>query len=117
MRILDSETGKENLEYVIELDRILTNDDSFKCKCIVRITDTTKWDAAFVLVFAARLEAELAYAITDSRTVQADRWQIYLKKLRDTKAYSAQEGPLQELQADLWLTSRFSGSTMPMAEP
>jgi len=117
LRILDSETGKEFLTFEIEADQVLTNDDSFKCKCIVRITDTTKWDAAFVIVFAARLEAELAYAITDSRTVQADRWAVYLNKLRNTKSYNAQEGPMQELGADLWLSSRFAGSTMPLARP
>lgn len=117
IRLLDSETGKENLDYFIEQDAVLTNDDTFKCKCIVRITDVTKWDVAFVVVFAARLEAELAYSITDSRTVQEDRWAIYLRKLREAKAYNSQELPVQEMGADVWIQARLGGRAIPLAEP
>ncbi len=70
------------------VDKILTNEGTFNCKCIVRITDTTKWSTDFVTCFAARLEAELAYAIVDSRPLAADKFKVYLDKLSKAKGFA-----------------------------
>ena len=107
IRILETEY---DYEWKIEGDQVICNEDVFNCLCLIRVTDTTKWDTAFVTLFAARLEAELAYSITNTRTIQADRWDVYTKKLRETKAYNAQEGSLTELQANTWLLSRTGGA-------
>lgn len=114
LRILSSESRNAD-DFVIEGDKVLINDDSFKCRCIVRVTDTTKWDTAFVTTFAARLSAELAYSITDSRTVAADKLAIFLAKFRQATGVDAQEGTPLELIADEWLDSRKGGVTTPRA--
>ena len=114
LRILSAE-GRATVDWVREADKVLENDTSFKARCIVRITDTTKWDEAFVVCFSARLSAELAYSITDSRLVQTDRWTVYREKKRKATGVDAQEGTPLELLADEWLDSRFGGIASPRA--
>jgi len=113
LRIVSTELNDE--EYVVEGDKVLVNDTSFKCRCIVRITNPVLWDENFVTCFAARLEAELAYAISDSLTLAREKFQIYLNKLREAKGVDAQEGTPRELTADQWVTARFQGSRAPLA--
>ena len=114
LRILTSENRGYD-EWVREGDKILVNDTSFKARCIVRITDATKWDEMFVTVFAARLLAELAYSITDSRPVADDKWKIYLEKFRQATGVDAQEGTPDEMLTDEWLDSRIGGVISPRA--
>jgi len=115
IRIIEAETN--DVEFVQEGDKILTNEGTFNCKCIVRITDTTKWSTDFVTCFAARLEAELAYAIVDSRPLAADKYKVYLDKISKAKGTDAQESSSQqELEANLWLRSRSGGSEVPLAQ-
>jgi len=114
LRILTSE-DRANDEWVKEGDKILVNDTSFKCRCIVRVEDPTRWDEIFVTVFAARLAAELAYSITDSRPVAADKWELYKRKYKEATGVDAQEGTPEELLVDEWLDSRGAGNSMPRA--
>jgi len=112
IRILTAES-RGYTDWVKEGDKILVNDTTFKARCIVRVEDPTKWDEMFVSVFAARLAAELAYSITDSRTVAADRYEIYKEKFRMTTGVDAQEGTPMELLVDEWLDSRTGGVISP----
>ena len=114
IRILSSENRNYD-EYVREGDKILVNDTSFKARCIIRVEDPTIWDEAFVACFGARLSAELAYSITDSRTVAADKWDIYREKKRQATGIDAQEGTPLEFLADEWLDSRLGGVITPRA--
>ncbi len=116
LRILPPGTGHDgNLAsaYKIEGDKVLTNDSTFKAKCILRIEDTTKWDAAFVEIFATRLQAELAYAIVNSRTLAKDLFELYISKLRAAKAFDAMEDTPDQMTADQWIHSRSSGTFAP----
>lgn len=115
IRILNSENRSYD-EWVREGDKVLVNDTSFKAKCIIRVDDPTRWDEAFVTCFAARLSAELSYSITDSRTVQKDRWEVYRLKKRLATGVDAQEGTPQEFLADEWLDSRLGGVITPRAQ-
>ncbi len=114
VRILSSENRNYD-EWVREGDKILVNDTSFKARCVIRIEDPTQWDESFVVTFAARLAAELAYSITDSRTVAADKWEIYRLKFRQSTGVDAQEGTPLELLTDEWLDSRQGGVVTPRA--
>jgi hypothetical protein len=116
LRILPPSTGfSSNLagEYKIEGDKVLTDDDTFQARCILRIEDTTKWDSTFVEVFATRLQAELAYAIVNNRALANDLTQVYLAKLRAAKAFDAMEDTPDPLQADTWLLERTAGTFAP----
>ena len=116
LRILPPSTGNNsNLtsEYKIEGDKVLSDDATFQARCIVRIEDTTKWDASFVDLFALRLQAELAYAIVNNRALAADLFNIFELKLRIVKATDAMEDTPDRVTATQWLLSRSAGSFAP----
>ncbi len=115
LRILTPE-NRNYTEFVREGDKILVNDTSFKARCIVRIEDPTLWDESFVATFASRLSAELAYSITDSRSLADDKWKIYQLKLRIATGVDAQEGTPEEFLADEWIDSRLGGVVSPRAK-
>jgi hypothetical protein len=113
LRIISTELNDD--DWVVEGDKVLVNDTDFKCRCIIRITNPVLWDEVFVTCFAARLEAELAYAIADSSTLAKSKYEVYLRKLSQAKGIDAQEGTPREMTADEWLTSRFIGTRTPLA--
>ena len=115
LRILSPE-NRCYTEFVREGDKILVNDTSFKARCIIRVEDPTSWDEVFVTCFASRLSAELAYSITDSRTVADDKWNLYKLKKSLATGVDAQEGTPLEMIADEWLDSRLGGVITPRAE-
>jgi len=116
LRILPPSTGNNsNLasEYKIEGDKVLTDDATFQARCIIRIEDTTKWDASFVDLFALLLQAELAYAIVNNRALAADLFNIFTAKMRIVKATDAMEDTPDRVSANTWLLSRSAGSFAP----
>lgn len=116
LRILPVGTGSDSsqaTEYKVEGDKVLSNDSTFQCKCILRIEDTTKWDASFVEVFATRLQAELAYAIVNNRGLASDLFTLYLSKLRTIKGIESTEDTNDELTSDLWINARAAGTFAP----
>lgn len=113
LRILSAESA--DTDFVIEGNKVLTNEGEFKCRCIVRVTDPVQWDEVFVTCFAARLEAELAYAIADNASLAEMKYKVYQQKLRLATGVDAQEGTPRELIADEWLSSRFTGAWYPLA--
>lgn len=116
LRILPTGTGSDNnlaTNYKIEGDKVLSDDTTFQAKCILRVEDTTRWDAAFVDCFATRLQAELAYAITNNRGITNDLFALYQAKLRAVRGWDATEGTPDELSSDLWINSRSAGTFAP----
>lgn len=113
LRIVQPES--KNIKFKVYGDRVATNETTFKCLCLIRITDATKWSVDFVTAFAAKLEAELAYAITNSRTVQEDRAKAFQVKWREAIASDAQEGTPLEYELDEWFTAREEGTYYPGA--
>lgn len=98
--------GQVDIDYVIEGDRLLCDEETVELRYIRHVTDPTKFDSNFTILFAARLAAEIAYAITNSRTVAADKWDQYLDKRRQTISSDAQEGKPQKFESHAWLRSR-----------
>jgi len=85
-------TNIEEDDFKICGGKILYNSDSIKIKYIKKITDTTNYSPGFNIALAARLAAELAYPIADSRTLSEEMFKLYLDKLKIAKSQDAQEG-------------------------
>jgi len=68
--------------------------------------DPSKWDALLREAVAARLAAEVAVPIVQSREARNDAWQIYTQKLQDARTADAMDEPGEMFDADLWLNSR-----------
>jgi hypothetical protein len=94
------------INFVVEGRRLLCNEESVDLKYIAYVEDPTQYDANFVSLLAARLAAEIAYAITNSRTVSKDRWDIYFAMLKTTRSSDAQEGKPQRTETHRWISKR-----------
>ena len=114
LRVLSTELS--DTDFVIEGNKVLANEDTFKCRCIVRVTDPVQWDENFVTCFAARLEAELAYSLSDNLSLAKEKMSVYLEKLNQARGLDAQEGTPRELVTDEWISARFQSTAFPLAE-
>jgi hypothetical protein len=89
LRVIDEEDY--DTDFTIEGDKLLCNESSVNIRYIKRITDTTKYSPGFIIALSARLAAELAYPIAQSRTLAEQLFQVYLDKLKIAKSQDAQE--------------------------
>lgn len=90
LRVLGTDAAKD--DYKVCGQNILYNSDSIKIKYIKKITDTTKYSPGFNIALSARLAAELAYPIADSRTLSEEMFKLYIDKLKIAKSQDSQEG-------------------------
>jgi len=94
------------IDFVVEGRKLLCNEGTVNLKYIAYVTDPTLFDANFVALFAARLTAEVAYAITQSRTVTKDKWEIYMYLVKTSRSSDAQEGKAQRTETHGWVQRR-----------
>jgi len=95
----------------IEGDKILSNTSGLKIKYTQRITDPMKFFPKFTEALVARLAAEMAIAITNSKTLAETLFTIYYeKKLPQAMSTDSQQGSPQSIMQDDILLSRISGS-------
>ena len=95
-----------------EGDTIVTDESSIMIQYIYRITDPTKFSAGFVAALSARLEAELAYPVSNNEKLAASKFEVYSKiKLPLAKSLDAQEnGDGATMNSDSFLDARSSGT-------
>lgn len=97
---------EDNAKFVVEGGVLLTNESTAEIKYIAQITDETSFSAEFVTCFAARLAAEVCYAITNSKTLTTEKWDEYLAKLTQAKSIDAQEGTADKEDDSDWIDLR-----------
>jgi len=94
----------------IEGDEILSNVSGLKVKYTYEVTDPTTFFPKFVEALVARLAAEMAYAVTSSRSLADSLFTIYYeKKLPRAISADSQQGTPQGVAQDDILASRISG--------
>ena len=90
-------------DYKIEGRALLCDETTIYIKYIAKITDPTQYDTQFIYLFATRLAAETAYAITNNKATADLLMQLYTARLEKAKASDAQESSSIETQdLDLW---------------
>lgn len=86
---------------------IMTDDSApLKIVYIAQITDTAKWDALFVEVFAARLAMDICEKITASAQKRQLAQNEYQWKLAEAKRVNAIERPAIIGDESPWVTAR-----------
>ena len=93
--------------FVIEGRKLLTDEGSAQIKYIGRITDTQLYDASLTEALAARLAAEICYAITGSTSMVQIQTSLYEAKINEARFNDATEGATQRLEASDFIESRF----------
>jgi len=93
--------------YVIEGRKLLTDEGTARIKYVGRVTDPQQYDASLVEALAARLSAEICYAITGSTSMVQIQTQLYEAKINEARFNDATEGATQRLEASDFIESRF----------
>jgi hypothetical protein len=105
LRVVELDT--KHIDYQVESDKLLCNEQNMSIKYIARIEDTTKFSPMFISALSHRIAADLAYPLVQSNTLARDMKQMYAVILSEAKTADAQEGTPPVLIDDTWLTSRY----------
>jgi hypothetical protein len=84
--------GANSLDWRRESNAILANASVIYVKALRRVVDTSKYPPSFVMALAARLAADICIPLTESRQMQQDMWNLYMKKLDDAMATDGMQG-------------------------
>ena len=102
--------------YRIEGRKVLANTTPFKFIYIARVTDPNEYDQLFIETIAARLAADISYALVNSATLTASLFDIYNQKLSEARFVDATEGTPDNVvnqdrslfvESDMFISSRF----------
>jgi hypothetical protein len=107
LRVL--ETDQESIPWVVEGRRLLTSRTVVRIRYIRRVTDVSQYDALVLEALITRLAAELAIAITGSRTLAEAHFARYERKLAEARAIAGQEGMPHELESTQLISVRGIG--------
>jgi hypothetical protein len=94
-------------EWTIEGNVILTNYTApLSIRYVARVTDPTRWDAAFNDAFACKLAVEVCEELTQSTTKKQSALQDYELAIKSAIRANAIELPPQYITDDSWILSR-----------
>lgn len=97
---------EETDTYKILGKRIYSTEDNLKIKYVYFCDDPNEYDDSFTDALAARLAAELAFAISGDKNLAKMADDVYRDKLREAKTIDSQEETPDELTANEWLDAR-----------
>ena len=117
LRVLTMHSGTTNTDeaayddggimFKIEGRKLLTNESSAQIIYLARVTDPNQYDSLLVEAIAARLSAELCYAITGSAALLNPMIATYEAKLKEARFIDAAEGMPDRILAENIIESRF----------
>ena len=93
--------------FKIEGRKLLTDEGTVYLIYIALITDVNQYDTLLRETIAARLAAELSYAITSSAALTNSLKETYLEKLREARFTDATEGTADNLDSSTFINSRY----------
>ena len=88
----------------LEDNAIRTDATTCKCQVLYQVTDTSKYPSLFTQALVARLAAELAIPITNSRTLMENMFAMYDQKMKRAAARDGQQGRSRRLRSH-WLST------------
>lgn len=97
----------ESEDYKMEGGKILANVDMIELVYTYRVVNPAIIDALCAEVIACYLAYDISYALIQTGQVQEQLYSLYQEKLRQAKSIDAKEEPARELEANLFLESRY----------
>ena len=89
-------------EWRLEGNAVRT-DGPGKVQVIYRVEDTSRFSSLFTQAFVARLAAELAIPVTNSRTLMENMFAMYDQKMKRAAARDSQQGTSRRIRSR-WLS-------------
>lgn len=90
LRMVDREYWE--YDYVIEQDKILSNETAMKIEYVSKITDTNLYPGFFIHALAGKLAADLAYPLVQSNSLAERLLKEFNELYRDARLQDAQQG-------------------------
>ncbi len=84
--------GPNDLRWAREGRFILTDSDTLNVRYLVRLDDPSQYSPSFSQALAARLAADLAIPLTESRSMQQSMFGLYAAKLKSAAALDGMQG-------------------------
>ena len=109
LRVTDVNDGED---WRVEGDSIVTNEGSCKIRAVAQITDPNRFSSLFVQALAARLAADLAIPISQSRELQRQHYSIYENKLAEAVANDGMQGKSRRITSSWLRGSRTGGANL-----
>lgn len=100
----------------VEGRKILSNTTPFAFIFIARVTDPNEYDQLLIETIAARLAADISYALVNSATLTQTLFALYDQKLSEARFVDATEGSPENIvnqdrslfvESDMFVSSRF----------
>jgi len=93
--------------FKIEGRKVITDEATVYLIYIAKITDVNEYDTLLQETIAARLAAELCYAVTSSTSLANQLKDSYNEKLREARFTDATEGTADSLDSSTFINSRY----------
>jgi hypothetical protein len=102
--------------HTIEGRKLLCNESTVKLKYVARIVDTNEYDQLLIETLAARLAADVSFALVNSTSLMQQMESLYDSKIREARFVDATEGTPDNItnltdktyqEGDLFIASRF----------
>lgn len=107
LRVLSMEEHEESgYVWKIEGRWLFTDSTTANILYLKRVTDVNEMDLLLREAIAARLAADICYALTGSSKQQDKMWLLYEQKVRRAKSVDAQEGIPDETTHDTFIDAR-----------
>lgn len=97
----------ESEDYKMEGGKILANINKLELVYTYRVSNPALIDVLCAEVIACYLAYDISYALIQTGQVQEQLYSLYQEKLRQAKSVDAKEDPARELEANLFLESRY----------
>jgi len=95
-----------HVDFRIEGDKLLSDDDTVKIEYIARIVDPNLFDANFTETLSLKIADKIAYNLSDNNTLIGIVRAKLVDKLKQAKSADGQEGIPYGVEADIWLNVR-----------
>jgi hypothetical protein len=108
LRVVEVSDGTNLItDFKIEGRKLLASNNSVSIKYIGNITDPNQYTSQFIFVFASRLAAEIAYAVTNNKATAELITNSYLTRLQLAKETDAQESDsVNVIDQDDWTINK-----------
>ena len=93
----------------VQGNSIVTNATACKCQVVQIVDDPGKFSPLFVQAFVARLAAEMAIPLTNSRAMYETQMQVYNMKMKDAMSSDGLQGKARRIRSKWLNDSRYQG--------
>lgn len=101
-----NENDSRRIDWRVEEDHVLANNEIIYIRYIFRVRDPKVYSPLFVQALAARIAADLAIPIAESRTLRNENWDLYMAKLREATANDGIQGKHDSFRSDTLIRVR-----------